>query len=146
MTSPDGIRRPDARKRPTPNRTQQKYDEFHETLAASATPVPNRTYRSEIDLTNDHPSVAEQIVRFVAVVLEGLLAIRFITNLFSADRTNGFVNFFNTATDWLVQPFQALLGQSPLGTAGFVDWPAIAALIVVGAIAWIIIRLMRPHV
>src|SRR6185437_14486216 len=71
------------------NRDRRHYDDFRESVAA---PVPNRTYRSAVEL-EDRSSVAERVVRVVAVVLGILLAIRFVINLFSYPRTSGFANF-----------------------------------------------------
>jgi uncharacterized protein YggT (Ycf19 family) len=122
------------------NRNRPEQSEFHETLAA---PIPNRTYRSEIDRTESHTNIAEQIVRAVATTLGVLLALRFITSLFSANRDDGLVNAIYTLTDWIVQPFQAVLGGAPTSTSGFFDWAALAALVVLSILAAFIGRLIR---
>ena len=120
------------------NRDRRHYDDFRESVAA---PVPNRTYRSTVEL-EDRSSVAERVVRVVAVVLGILLAIRFVINLFSYPRTSGFANFIYATTNWAVQPFQFLFGQPATTTGGFFDWPALAAIVAVGIIASILIALM----
>jgi uncharacterized protein YggT (Ycf19 family) len=160
MTNPDSIRRRErtseareARARAAEAREKElNHDRpapdnnFHESLAAHApapaTPIPNRTYRSEVDLTESHASTAEQIVRFIATLLDTLLVLRFVTSLFSADRSNGLVNALYALTDWLVKPFQALFG-APTGTGGFFDWPALTAIVVVSVLATLIIRFVR---
>jgi uncharacterized protein YggT (Ycf19 family) len=122
------------------NRDRTEQDEFHETLAA---PIPNRTYRSEIDVTESRATAAEQLLRAVATALGILLAIRFITSLFSANREDALVNATYTLTDWMVRPFQAILGGAPATTSGFFDWAALAALVVLSILAAFIGRLLR---
>jgi uncharacterized protein YggT (Ycf19 family) len=118
----------------------QRADEFHETLAQ---PMPNRTYRSEIEQA-DAPSALEQLVRYVAVVLDLLLAVRFIVSLFTTDTANSFVAFIFGLTNWLVAPFQVLFGATPTGSAGgYFDWSALAAIAVVSLLAALIIRLLQ---
>ncbi|HEY2004784.1 MAG TPA: hypothetical protein VGH44_06770 [Candidatus Saccharimonadia bacterium] len=123
------------------NRDRRHYDDFRETVAA---PMPNRTYRSAVELEN-HSSVAEQIVRIAAVILGILLAIRFVINLFSYPRTSGFASFIYGTTNWAVQPFQYLFGHAATTSGGFFDWPALAAIVATGIIASILIALLRPR-
>ncbi|MDF2461282.1 MAG: hypothetical protein K0S68_685 [Candidatus Saccharibacteria bacterium] len=129
--------KPDSRR---PNQDRRDYDEFRESLATT----PNRTYRSAVE-PDDRTSVMEQVVRVVALVLCFLLAMRFIVSLFTANVSNGFVNFFRATTNWIVAPFQSFFGSPPAGTGGFFDWPALAALICVGILATLLISLMRPR-
>jgi uncharacterized protein YggT (Ycf19 family) len=119
--------------------TETDQTEFHETLAE---PVPNRTYRSEIE--EAQPSALESLVRYVAVILDILLAVRFVISLFTTNTANGFVAFVYGLTNWLVAPFQALFGQTPTGsTTGYFDWSALAAIVVVSLLAMLILRLLR---
>jgi uncharacterized protein YggT (Ycf19 family) len=124
-----------------PRRERRGYDDFGESIA---TPVPNRTYRSDVDLIADRPTAFEQFIRYVAVILGTLIAVRFVINLFNTGRSRSFINFFYTLTDWVVKPFQAVLGQPPSGTGGYFDWPSLAALIVVGVVASLLIWMLRP--
>jgi hypothetical protein len=127
-----------------PGRTRRDHDGFRETLAA---PIPNQTYRTEVDLVDSRPTVIEQTVRLIAAVLSLLLTGRLIAELFTTDRANGYVAFFANATDWLVWPFQFLLGKPPVNaTGGFFDWPAVAAIVVVSVVAGLIVRTIRPPV
>jgi uncharacterized protein YggT (Ycf19 family) len=143
MAKPDISRnnddqRPGASRRNRPD----DYEEFHESLAA---PAANRTYRSEVDLATDRASTAEQVVRFISTILGTLLTIRFLISLFTADRTNGLVNFFYATTDWMVRPFQLLFNQTPAGSGGFFDVPALVALAVLGFLTWLVLRTIRPR-
>lgn len=115
-------------------------EEFRETLAP---PMPNQTYRDEVEFTESSSTSAEQVVRIVATILSSLLALRFLVSLFSSDRSAGLVNLFYGLTDWLVAPFQAIFGATPLSGIGFFDWPALAALIVVSVLAAFLGRLVR---
>jgi uncharacterized protein YggT (Ycf19 family) len=124
-----------------PHRKQPPDDEFHETLSQ---PVPNRTYRSQVDLTDEPPTILEQTVRLVATLLGLLILARFITNLFSIDRTFSFVNLINSATDWAVKPLQAFIPQPTITSGGVFDWPAVAAALVVATVAAILVKLLRP--
>jgi uncharacterized protein YggT (Ycf19 family) len=148
MSNPDSIRprknhinNNHAEARRAPRKTIDE-PEFRETLAA---PVPNRTYRSEVDLTESRAAVTEQIIRFATALLSALLAIRFIVSLFTSDRGNALAGFFYATTDWLVRPFQAVLGQPPAGSEGlgFFDWPALAALALTLLVATLLIRFIR---
>jgi len=127
---------------PRKRRGRNHQEDFHETLAA---PIANQPYRSQIDLIDTRPSTVEQIVRLVAVILSLLLLGRLITNLFTTDPNNSYVNFFNIATTWMVWPFQLVFGQPPINaTGGFFDWPAIVAMIVVSLVTALIVRVIRP--
>jgi uncharacterized protein YggT (Ycf19 family) len=130
------LEREATRERPT------RDDEFRESLAA---PAPTSTYRSRIDRLETGTSPLEQLIRYVTVILGALLVVRFAINLFTYNRVNGFVNFFNGATDWVVRPFQTLFGQPPSGSGGFFDWPAVVSLIVVALIATLLVSLIRPR-
>jgi uncharacterized protein YggT (Ycf19 family) len=115
-------------------------DEFLETLAQ---PIPNRTYRSQID-TDVGPTALEQLVRYVAILLDILLAVRFAVSLFSVNTANSFVAFIFGLTNWLVAPLQILFGSPQMGTnTGYFDWSALAAIIVVSVLASLIVRLLQ---
>jgi hypothetical protein len=125
-----------------PNRDRQKYDEFRETLS---TPMPNQTYRSEVEHIGRRASIIDRIIRYASVVLSGLLAIRFVIALLTANVDNPLIGFFRITTDWIVSPFQAVLGISTPAVGGFFDWPTLAALIVVVVIAMLLLRSVRPR-
>lgn len=116
-------------------RRRNDYDDFHESI----TPTMPGEYQtvSERDVNvSAASSVAEQLVTAAAYILSALLAVRFLTHLFSNDTANGFVNFINSTTDWMAQPF-----QSASSAASFFDFGAIAALVMVGILAYLLNRL-----
>ncbi|MDB5178859.1 MAG: hypothetical protein JWN01_802 [Patescibacteria group bacterium] len=134
MNDPDSVRRR--------TRAREDSETFRETLAA---PIPNQTYRSQVDLIDTRPSAIEQAVRLIATLLSLLLVGRLIAGLFTTSPTNGYLSFFYAATNWMVWPFQAIFGQPPINTTGgFFDWPAVAALVAVSLIAGLLIRAIRP--
>jgi uncharacterized protein YggT (Ycf19 family) len=122
-----------------PNHDRRNYDEFRESLAA-----PGRTYRSAIE-PDDRVSLVERIIRYAALVLGFLLAMRFLVSLFTGNVANPIVNFFRATTNWVVSPFQTVIGRPPTGTGGFFDWPALVALIVVALLSLLILGLLRPR-
>jgi hypothetical protein len=122
-----------------PQRRAERTDEFRETLAQPmATP---RSYRAET-APAVAASPAEQIIRAIAGVLNTLLALRFITALFSTDTTNGWVSFIMGLTNWLVTPFENLFNMAPTG-GSFFDLPSLAAIVVVSLLAWAINGIIR---
>ncbi|HUD11463.1 MAG TPA: hypothetical protein VMS08_03560 [Candidatus Saccharimonadia bacterium] len=138
MNTPKTTRQP----RQAAARRHEEYDEFRESLAA---PIPNNSYRSDVDLIDDEPPAAEQIIRWIAGILILLLAVRFLIDYLSPDRFGAWASFFYVSTNWAVQPFQSLYGQSfVIGPTGFLDWAALTAIAAISAVAWIIVRLLRP--
>jgi hypothetical protein len=136
MANSEPARRPPYRRRPlNPN------DNFHESLAQ---PVPNRTYRSQVDLIDNPASPLEQVVRLLASLLCFLLVLRFITSLFTST-ASGWTNFIHALTNWLVQPFQSFFPQPTISSGGTFDWPAVAAFISVIILATILVRLTRSR-
>ena len=124
------------------NQDRRKYDEFKETLA---TPIPNQSYRSEVENGEDRTWIADRIIRYAALILGLLLAIRFVSSLFTGNVGNPVINFFRITTNWIVSPFQAVVGSTASSVGGFYDWPALAALVAVAVIAALLISLMRPR-
>jgi YGGT family protein len=116
-------------------------DEFYETLAPT---IPTRTYRSGVVVVDARPTILEQIVRLIAGVLGILLGVRFIMNLFGSYNANLLSSYANNWTNWMVAPFQALIGRPGTSVGGFFDWPALIALIVLGIITSIVTSLLRP--
>jgi uncharacterized protein YggT (Ycf19 family) len=130
-------------KKPTTAPRLRRNDEFRETLAA---PMPNSSYRSEIDLIDEAPSSLEQAVRTVAGFLILLLTIRFIVSFISLDRSGAWASLFYPLTNWAVSPFLPVFGQSSvIQTSGFVDWATLTAIFVTTITTWIVIKAIRPR-
>jgi uncharacterized protein YggT (Ycf19 family) len=125
------------------NRDRRQYDEFRETLA---TPLPNRAYRDRIETPIVQPTPLELTIRVIAILLSALIAVRLLFGLFNANHATPVVNLVYGLTDWIVQPFQSLFGTPGSGIGGYFDWPAVAAIIVVGIFAGLLVGLIRPRV
>ncbi len=122
-------------------RRSENYDEFRESVAAPVSPAyQERIIERDVVYAD---STAEQVVRIVAAILVGLLALRFIVALFATDVINGFSLVVFNATEWLVSPFQVLFSSPFTGAGGFFDLPAIAAAVAVMLVAWGINALIR---
>jgi hypothetical protein len=52
---------------------------------------------------------------------------------------------FRATTNWVVSPFQTVIGRPPTWTGGFFDWPALVALIVVALLSLLLLGLLRPR-
>lgn len=138
------------RRRPQP---EAEYEDFRETLAAA--PAPSRYQGADIrrpipvDTTYLTDSPLTQIVRMVSAILNLLLVMRFATALFTSDRAHGLVNLIFSLTDWLARPFQSFFGTAPIAESGYLDLPALAALVIVLAAASLLttlLRQLRPHI
>ncbi len=114
------------------------HDKFYESIAA-----PARQSYYEPGTAGDYTPV-EQVVQIVAGILNLLLALRFVMALFTSDTSNAFVAVLFAATDWLVAPFQSLFASPPpTNGIGFFDLPALAAIVAVWVLAWIISMIAR---
>lgn len=120
---------------------REDYDDFRESLNPSLSQDYGQVSERDVNVAAAG-SVAEQLVGIVAWVLSVVLALRFFTHIFSNDTANGFVNFVNVVTDWMAIPFQNLFQNVPAGLSGFFDFPAIAAIVVVVAVAYLLNRIL----
>jgi hypothetical protein len=125
-----------------PENKPGEYDTFRESLAA---PVPNRSYRSQIDMIDTGPSVLEQLIRYVAIILDILIAIRFVIKLFAPSSASTFVTFIYGMTNWIILPFQPLVGAPPATLTGYFDWASLAAIAAVSLVAALLIALIKPR-
>ena len=116
---------------------EAEHDEFYETMATAGP----RTYRTEV--VEVAPTGAERAVQIVAGILNTLLALRFIVALFTSDTANALTAVIFNATAWLVAPMQTLFGTPPSGGGGYFDLPALAAIVLVAVVAWLVNTLIR---
>lgn len=127
-------------------RQQRDYDEFRETLAGAPPLVDyraddTRTYRSPMSSAVYSP--AERVVRAIAAVLNSIIGIRFLVSLFTTDTTNLAVQLVQNLTNWIVQPFASAFTAPGLFGSGVLDLPAVAAIVVVSLVAWVIGLVVR---
>lgn len=88
------------------------------------------------------------IISIIGGIIEALVGLRFIFELFGANPSSPFVNWIYQYSTPLVTPFAGIFGQNPtIGASGVVtasvfDWTALIALIIYGIIFGLISSLL----
>lgn len=97
----------------------------------------------------DRKSVASKSIELVYVlliVLESLMAMRFIFKLLGADRLNPFIQFLYSITELFVGPFSSIFRysiQNRTGVNGFeAEWTVLVAMGVYAIVAFLIVKLI----
>ncbi|HQZ14234.1 MAG TPA: YggT family protein [Acidimicrobiia bacterium] len=86
--------------------------------------------------------IGVQIVRIIASIIGGLLAIRFVLSALGANRANGFADFIYSITEPLVRPFYGLFSNEIVYDNGSrLEYEAVIALIVYSLVFYVIIRI-----
>jgi uncharacterized protein YggT (Ycf19 family) len=85
---------------------------------------------------------AAQIVYTIGGIVEVLILIRIILELFAANPDAGFSNLIYTITALLVAPFQGVF-PTPQSHGSILDLAAVLAIIVYALLAWGIARLFE---
>ena len=107
-------------------------NEFYETMAPPiAEPVRARPLYA-----------VQMLINLIVGVINGLLAIRILLELFAANSANAFANLIYNLTDPLVQPFVNLFNYSFQNGVARLDVAALAAIIVYSLVAFILTRLL----
>jgi hypothetical protein len=81
-----------------------------------------------------------QAVWYILVLLEALLAFRFILKLIGANPDAGFSSFIYTVTYPFAQPFIAVVGITEVDGSVF-EWTTLLAMVVYFFVAWAIAKL-----
>ena len=84
--------------------------------------------------------IGVQIVRIIASIIGGLLAIRFVLSALGANRANGFADFIYSITEPLVRPFYGLFSNE-IVYGSRLEYEAVIALIVYSLVFYVIIRI-----
>lgn len=84
-----------------------------------------------------------QIIWMILVLIEILLAIRFILRLLGANPEAGFAQFIYGITAAFVAPFAGLFG-TPRFDASVFEFTTLVAMIIYALLAWVIVRVMLP--
>ena len=99
-------------------------------------------YRDEDSIVVSGVSVIARVVYFIAGIVTGLLALRFILAAFGANPANPFADFIYTVSRPLVAPFAGLFNvQTQYGTSRF-EIEALIAIAVYSIVAWAIVKFM----
>jgi hypothetical protein len=86
-------------------------------------------------------SVIARIVWFIAGVIDVLIAMRFVLEMFGANAEAGFVKLVYGVSDIFMAPFIAVFGTSRVAGARF-EWSALVAIAIYALIAWGIVALI----
>jgi YGGT family len=81
-----------------------------------------------------------QAVYLVFGVMEALLVVRFVLRALAANADAGFAQAVYAITSVLVAPFTGLFGTPQIGTGAALELSTLIALIVYGAIGWLLAR------
>jgi uncharacterized protein YggT (Ycf19 family) len=79
---------------------------------------------------------------FVFGVIELLILIRFLLELFAANTQSAFVQWVDQLSGIFMAPFGAIFGTQAINGATF-DWSALVAIAVYALAAWLIVALIR---
>jgi YggT family protein len=113
----------------------------------TTSPATARTYRTEA--YSDDPYARrryqtyklQQAVYLLFAILEGLLAIRFVLRVLSANPNAGFASFVYGVTAPFMAPFAGLFG-TPSYAGSVFDWNVLVAILVYALIAWVAARIV----
>ncbi len=83
-----------------------------------------------------------QIVYFIGGLIELLLALRFVLQLFGANASNAFVNLIYSWSAPLVAPFFGMFATTPTTGVGRVEIETLVALLVYAFLTYLIARLL----
>lgn len=79
---------------------------------------------------------------FVFGVIELLILVRFVLELFGANTQSMFVQWVQQLSGIFMAPFNAIFGTQTVNGATF-EWSALVAIAVYALIAWLIVALIR---
>ena len=88
-------------------------------------------------------AVLIRVVWFVFGVIEVLIAIRFVLELFGASIRAGFVQAIFAVSDIFMTPFVAIFSSPHVASGAVVEWSALVAIAIYALIAWGIVALIR---
>lgn len=98
-------------------------------------------YRSDSGV-NTFLATLMRVVWFLAYLLEGFLALRFVLEAIGA-RVTGFTNFIYSITSPFVSPFRGIVPATTTATnGGFFDWSTIITMVVYWLVAWAATKLL----
>ena len=87
-------------------------------------------------------TIATRVVYWVFAVIEILLGLRFLLELFAANASAAFVQLIYRLSDGLMAPFYSVFPTGRVEAAVF-DWSALLAMLVYALIGWAIIALIH---
>ncbi len=94
---------------------------------------------------NHENNTARRVVGVIFGIIEVVLAFRLVFKLLGANPNNGFVQVIYNVTQFIVDIFDGIFPTATTngaGTTGVLEPAVIIAMVVVGIIAWIVLKLM----
>jgi hypothetical protein len=127
--------------KPNPNSAPPEAPEATESQETTDTEIETY-YSTEVDApdsTNQRLRRTTTTIRFVFIVIEIVLLLRFFLKLVGANQASPFGVFLFGITDPLAAPFESLL-HNPKIWSGEVEFTTLLAMIVYPVFCWILIR------
>ena len=103
------------------------------------------TKQTETRNINQENQTSKRIIISIFVLIEAILAFRFIFKLLGANSENGFVRIIYGATGLLVGIFKGIFSQIEINTKSIIEPETVISMILIALIAWIVLKLIRPH-
>ncbi|MDW7668664.1 MAG: YggT family protein [Bacillota bacterium] len=103
------------------------------------------TKQTETRNINQENQTSKRIIISIVVLIEAILAFRFIFKLLGANSENGFVRIIYGATGLLVGIFKDIFSQIEINTKSVFEPETVISMILVALIAWIVLKLIRPQ-
>ena len=106
------------------------------------------TQQTETQDTKAESNTSKRIVGVIFAVVEVVLAFRLIFKGLGANPSNGFVRAIYGVTQFLVGIFEGIFSRSTASgaeTTAIFEPATLIVMVVIGLIAWGVLRLMTPH-
>ena len=104
--------------------------------------------QTETQDTKAESNTSKRIVGVIFAVVEVVLAFRLIFKGFGANPSNGFVRGIYGVTQFLVGIFEGIFSRGTTAgaeTTAIFEPATLIVMVIIGLIAWGVLRLMTPH-
>lgn len=91
---------------------------------------------------------AMDFVRWIVLVLEVLLGLRFLLKLIGADPYNPFASFLYSLTSFFLYPFHGLVRDLSFGTTNvhYFEWTTLIGMLIYALLFWLVWLLLRTTI
>lgn len=104
--------------------------------------------QTEVSNTKHESHAAQRIICSLFGIIEIILAFRLVFKLLGANSTNGFVQDLYNVTQPFVGIFESIFSQKSISTTetvGVFEPETLLAMVIIGLIALIVLKLIRPR-
>ena len=109
-------------------------------LHSNTTSVDHRSLVST-EVRTPFGTLLARLVSFVFGVIEAFIAVRFVLELFQANKGAGFVQFIYGVSEYFMPPFNAIFRSQHIG-GSTIEVSALVAIVVYALIAWGLVALI----